>query len=122
MIDICLCQIQRNAKHVRRNCLCLTFESNKIIPLGFKEFQYDDRNYFYSGHDKELKDAKLDWLDSRNTCRERCMETVSFETQAEFDFIKEYIMKNEIKFVWTSGRLCGNVYHIYKSENKNLNF
>ncbi|KAL7052205.1 hypothetical protein ACKWTF_004816 [Chironomus riparius] len=71
-----------------------------------KEFQYDGRNYFYSGHDKELKDQKTDWLDSRNTCRERCMETVSFETQAEFDFVKKFIEEKNIKFIWTSGRLC----------------
>lgn len=35
------------------------------------------------------------------------METVSFETQAEFDFVKKYIEDNNIKFIWTSGRLCG---------------
>lgn len=71
-----------------------------------KEFQYKNRNYFYSGHDPELKNTKLDWLDARNTCRDRCMETVSFEDQEKFDFFKDYIEKNNITFIWTSGRLC----------------
>ena len=78
--------------------------------IGFKEFQFNGRNYFFSGHDKELKDQKTDWLDSRNTCRERCMETVSFETQEEFDFVKKYIEEKNIKFIWTSGRLCGIMF------------
>lgn len=72
----------------------------------YKEFQYKDRNYFYSGHNPELKDKKFDWLDARNTCRDYCMETVSFETQDKFDFIKAYIEQNNISFVWTSGRIC----------------
>lgn len=72
----------------------------------FKEAQYKNRNFFYSGNNPELKDKRLDWLDSRNTCREYCMETVSFETQEKFDFYKTYLKKNEIPFVWTSGRLC----------------
>lgn len=72
----------------------------------FKEAQYKNRNFFFSGHDPELKDEKYDWLDSRNTCRERCMETVSFETQEKFDFYKNYIEQQNISFIWTSGRLC----------------
>jgi hypothetical protein len=72
----------------------------------FKEAQYKSRNFFYSGHNPELKDKKLDWLDSRNTCREYCMETVSFETQEKFDFYKNYIEEHNISFTWTSGRLC----------------
>lgn len=72
----------------------------------FKEAQYKNRNFFYSGHDPELKDKKLDWLDARNTCRDRCMETVSFEDQEKYEFYKSFIEKNDIKFIWTSGRLC----------------
>lgn len=72
----------------------------------FKEASYNNRNFFYSGNDPELKDAKYDWLDARNTCRERCMETISFETQEKFDFFKTYIEQQKIPFVWTSGRIC----------------
>lgn len=71
-----------------------------------KEGTYKGLNFFYSGHDPVLKDAKYDWLDSRNTCRERCMETVSFETQEKFDFFKTFIEQKNISFIWTSGRLC----------------
>lgn len=72
----------------------------------FQEAKYNGRNFFYSGHDPELKDLKVDWLDARNTCRERCMETVSFETQEKFDFFKSYVEQKNISFFWTSGRLC----------------
>lgn len=72
----------------------------------FRETDYKGRNFFYSGNDPELKDKRLDWLDSRNTCRERCMETVTFDSQEKFDFFKTYIEKQNISFFWTSGRLC----------------
>lgn len=62
------------------------------------------RNFFYSGHDPELKDTRLDWLDARNSCRDRCMEPLSFETQEKFDFYKKFIESNNISFSWTSGR------------------
>lgn len=67
---------------------------------------YEGVNFFYSGHVPELADLKVDWLDARNTCRERCMETVTFDVEKKFDFFKKYIMSNDIKFIWTSGRLC----------------
>jgi hypothetical protein len=78
-----------------------------IVSIGFKEFSHNGLNYFYSGHHPELKDKRLDWLDSRNTCREYCMETISFEKEAKFDFFRNYIETNNISFIWTSGRLCG---------------
>lgn len=68
--------------------------------------KYEGTNFFYSGHVPELKDVKVDWLDARNTCRERCMETVSFNEEKKFDFFKKYIEKNNITFIWSSGRLC----------------
>lgn len=64
------------------------------------------RNFFYSKNDPELKNLKLDWLDARNACRDRCMEPLSFETQTKFDFYKSYVEKNNISFFWTSGRTC----------------
>ena len=91
------------------------------------EAKYEGKNFFYSGHDPELKDARFDWLgelikikfmkriknyefqilsDARNECRKRCMETISFQDQKKFDFFKSYIEKNNISFVWTSGRIC----------------
>jgi hypothetical protein len=72
----------------------------------FKETQYKGRNFFYSKNDPQLKDLRVDWLDARNTCRERCMETVTFDSQEKFDFFKDYIEKANISFIWTSGRLC----------------
>lgn len=86
------------------------------------EAKFEGKNFFYSGHDPELKDVKLDWLgkeinyfssnfkvhfkDARNECRKRCMETISFQNQKKFDFYKAYIEKNNLTFIWTSGRLC----------------
>lgn len=72
----------------------------------FREAEYNGVNFFFSGHDPTLKDERYDWLDARNTCRERCMETVSFNDEKKFDFFKKYIEKNNITFFWTSGRLC----------------
>lgn len=84
----------------------LSLPKLELCDKRYKEASYKGRNFFYSGHDPELKDQKTDWLDSRNTCRDRCMETVTFEEQEKFDFFKDFITKSDIKFVWTSGRLC----------------
>lgn len=53
-----------------------------------------------------MSKVKIKPLDARNECRKRCMETISFQTQAKFDFFKDFIQKNNISFIWTSGRIC----------------
>lgn len=53
-----------------------------------------------------LLNSRIFETDARNECRKRCMETISFKDQKKFDFFKSYIQKNNISFIWTSGRLC----------------
>lgn len=66
----------------------------------------DGKGYFFSWLDPAVKDSQFDWLDARNHCRRRCMETVSIETTAENEWIKERIVKANQKYIWTSGRKC----------------
>lgn len=73
---------------------------------GPKEFKLGNHYYFYNVHQKDFKNKTLNWLESRNICREYCMDAVSMETQEENDLILEKIMKENDTFVWTSGRLC----------------
>ncbi|CAB4062850.1 unnamed protein product [Lepeophtheirus salmonis] len=54
---------------------------------------------------------KMDWLGSRNFCRKRCMETVSFESEREWSEVMENIIHSAkhtefISWIWTSGKLC----------------
>ncbi|KAG5880918.1 hypothetical protein JTB14_035139 [Gonioctena quinquepunctata] len=71
-----------------------------------KQFSFRGHNYFYSGNVPEFADRKLDWLDGRNICRERCMDLVSLETEEENNLIFGLIKKKNIPYIWTSGRLC----------------
>ena len=84
----------------------LTLPIKELCDNRFMEAKYKGRNFFYSGHDPSLKDERFDWLDARNTCRNRCMETVSFEDQEKFDFYKGWVAKQNLTFFWTSGRIC----------------
>lgn len=34
------------------------------------------------------------------------MDLVSFETRDEYEYFKNIIQANNVKFIWTSGRLC----------------
>ncbi|XP_060535564.1 uncharacterized protein LOC132707658 [Cylas formicarius] len=61
-------------------------------------------NYFYSWRRPEIDEE--DWLGSRNYCRMRCMDTVSLETTAENEWIKNVIAQENVNQVWTSGRIC----------------
>jgi hypothetical protein len=62
--------------------------------------------YYFSWVEKDTKNLFLNWLDARNWCRERCMDTVSLETPQEIQLIKQYIQAHNVKYSWTSGRLC----------------
>ncbi len=41
------------------------------------------------------KDLELNWLDARNWCRQRCMDTVSLETAAESYHMKSVIQRSQ---------------------------
>ncbi|XP_063242642.1 uncharacterized protein LOC134542383 [Bacillus rossius redtenbacheri] len=66
----------------------------------------DGKGYFYSWKDARTAGMEVDWLGGRNFCRKRCMDLVSLETSTENDFIKRRIVEGNVKYVWTSGRLC----------------
>ncbi|XP_030751214.1 uncharacterized protein LOC115878763 [Sitophilus oryzae] len=64
------------------------------------------KGYFFSWRDPSLKDVQQDWLSARNYCRRHCMETVSLETSVENEWIKERLVRDNVKYIWTSGRKC----------------
>ncbi|XP_018319615.1 uncharacterized protein LOC108733071 [Agrilus planipennis] len=66
----------------------------------------DGKGYMFSWREPSLKGVEEDWLNARNYCRQRCMDLVSLETSAENEWIKERIVKDKVKYIWTSGRLC----------------
>jgi len=71
-----------------------------------KHFQRDGHNYFFSKFEEGFEEMKGDWLEGRNFCREYCMDLVSLETQEENDFFIDYLERNDLDYIWTSGRLC----------------
>lgn len=58
------------------------------------------KGYFFSWRDPALKDAQYDWLDARNYCRRRCMETISLETSIENEWIKAQIVKDNVRCIF----------------------
>ncbi|XP_058125035.1 uncharacterized protein LOC131283242 [Anopheles ziemanni] len=76
--------------------------ANRII----HERAPDGKGYFFSWRDPTLRGVEKDWLDARNFCRQRCMDSVSVETSPENEWIKQRIVDGRQKYIWTSGRLC----------------
>lgn len=70
--------------------------------------RYGNHNYWLSwrSDDPSLSGANWDWFNARNYCRKRCMDLVSFETRDEYEYFKNIAAANNVKFFWTSGRLC----------------
>lgn len=52
--------------------------------------------YFFSWRDPTLAGAEKDWLDARNFCRQRCMDSVSVETSPENEWIKQKIVDGKV--------------------------
>jgi len=69
-------------------------------------FSLDGHGYFYSRFHPDHEKDKVDWLEARNTCREYCMDLVSLETPTEDEMIKDFLVKEDLPYIWTSGRLC----------------
>jgi len=69
-------------------------------------FTLNGHGYFYSGWVEEHKSDKVDWLEARNTCREYCMDLASLETPTEDEMIRDFLIKEDLPYIWTSGRLC----------------
>ncbi|KAB0802250.1 hypothetical protein PPYR_04436 [Photinus pyralis] len=66
----------------------------------------DGKGYFMSWRDANLRGTEEDWLGARNYCRQRCMDSISLETSAENEWIKQKLVNEHVKYIWTSGRLC----------------
>jgi len=64
------------------------------------------RHYFFSWAHGPTRDHERDWLDARNICRKHCQDLVSLETPEEAQFIYDRIAKDNVKYIWTSGRKC----------------
>merc|ERR1712117_69283 len=71
-----------------------------------KHFKRGEHNYFFSKDEAGFEDLKGDWLEGRNFCREYCMDLVSLETQDENNFFKNFLKRNKVDYIWTSGRIC----------------
>jgi len=71
-----------------------------------KHFQYDGHNFFFSKFEEQYKNITANWLDGRNYCREHCMDLVSLETEDKNDFFINWLLENDLPYIWTSGRLC----------------
>ncbi|XP_017769829.1 PREDICTED: uncharacterized protein LOC108557704 [Nicrophorus vespilloides] len=66
----------------------------------------DGKGYMFSWREPTLKGVEENWLGGRNYCRQRCMDLVSLETSAENEWIKQRLVQDKVKYIWTSGRLC----------------
>ena len=67
----------------------------------------------WRSNDPSVQRANWDWFNARNYCRKRCMDLVSIETQAEYEWLKERIAgklehKQKIKIICAtkSRRTC----------------
>jgi len=69
-------------------------------------FQLGSTGYYVSWLEKDTRNLFLNWLDARNWCRDRCMDLISLETAQEIRRVKQLMKQNNIKYCWTSGRLC----------------
>lgn len=71
-----------------------------------REFNLNGQNYFFSGHHPEMEGKEVSWLQARNICRKYCMDTISIETQKEFEMVKKTLEDFGIHYIWTSGKIC----------------
>lgn len=71
-----------------------------------KEFSGDGKNYFFSDHQRALRGKRVGWLEARNYCRKYCMDTLSIDSQQEFEMVKKFLEYYLVDFIWTSGHVC----------------
>jgi len=69
-------------------------------------FRMGTNGFYASWLEKDTRNLFLNWLDARNWCRDRCMDTISMETSDEIKTVKLLMKQANVKYVWTSGRLC----------------
>ena len=56
--------------------------------------------YFFSWRDPTQNNVEKDWLDARNYCRQRCMDSVSVETSPENEWVKQRIVDGKVSDKW----------------------
>jgi len=89
-----------------------------------KHWTFQGKNYIYSEWAEEIEDyAKevtipfgtegknftghlLDFEKAVKFCSRHCMELLSLETEAEWDYIRDKMHEIGTPFVWTSGHIC----------------
>ncbi|CAB0005565.1 unnamed protein product [Nesidiocoris tenuis] len=64
------------------------------------------KGFFFSWKDPSTQGQEEDWLGVRNYCRMRCMDAVSLQNSAKNEYIKQKLIQDKIKYIWTSGRVC----------------
>jgi hypothetical protein len=85
------------------------------------DFTINGSNYFFSGFQPTLKNRKVSWSEAREICRTYCMDSISINTQKEFDVVKRILEENLVDYVWTSGHECWPNECDSKSQPKNIN-
>jgi len=69
-------------------------------------FRIGKTGYYASWLERDTRNLFLNWLDARNWCRDRCMDLISMESAEEIKTVKRMMQQKNIKYCWTSGRLC----------------
>ena len=72
---------------------------------GPKHWKFGNNWYFFTADEPEFQELdqktgetvgkKYDWLDARNVCRKFCMDSVSLESEQEWNMIKNNITTSE---------------------------
>lgn len=53
-----------------------------------------------SWRDPATRGVEEDWLGARNYCRQRCMDSISLETSAENEWIKQRLLSEKVMQYW----------------------
>lgn len=85
------------------------------------DFTINGVNYFFSGIQPNLKYLQVGWAEARQICRSYCMDSISINTQQEFEVMKKVLEENLVDYIWTSGHECWPNECNFYSEPKNIN-
>jgi len=80
--------------------------ANRVRHSYYRDARGVVHSYFFSWEHGPTRGLETDWLDARNYCRQRCMDTVALETPQENEFIKQRVGAGRQRYIWTSGRKC----------------
>ncbi|XP_043263677.1 C-type lectin 5 isoform X2 [Colletes latitarsis] len=80
--------------------------ANRVRHATYRDARGVGHSYFFSWEHQPTRSLEVDWLDARNICRRHCMDAVSLETPQENEFIKQRLVRGNVRFIWTSGRKC----------------